>query len=220
VLKKILNYSKKNFLIRNLVNIIFPPHCLICGKQTDHGNICKECLSKVNFLEFPLIEHRGKTYFYAITKYEGVSASIVKILKFGKKKSIAQDISYIISQFILNNSINVDYVGFLPMSRQEKRMRGFNQSFLIAKGVADILGIDIYKGAKKVVNTKKQVGLNRKERMRNIRDAFKAGDPVNGTIVLIDDVYTTGSTANEFVKEIRKVVSGKIIFIAFSRKLN
>ncbi len=215
-----MGYSKKNSLIHNFIDIILPSHCLVCGKRTDHENICGECLSKMEFLEFPLIKHKGKAYFYAITRYEGIAASVVKLLKFERRKSIAVDISYIVSRFILDNSIDTDYIGFVPMSQAEKRVRGFNQSFLIAKAVADTLDKKLYKDVKKVVNTKKQVGLNRAKRIENMKGAFKAEIPVNGSIVVLDDVYTTGSTANELVKAMHKVVKGKIIFIAFSRKLN
>jgi competence protein ComFC len=220
VQKKILPYLPKHSLAHNFFDLLFPPHCLVCGKHLSYGNVCKECLQHINFLEFPLIEHSGKFYFYAVTKYEGVSSALVKSLKFGKKKSVSMDIGNIISIFIKENNIEAPYISYVPMSVCEQKKRGFNQSYLIARAVSEITGLELYNDIKKVRDTKKQVGLSRYERKINIKNAFKANRKVKGSMIIIDDVYTTGSTAKEVSTAVKNLVDANVFFIAFSRKID
>ncbi len=68
--------------------------------------------------------------------------------------------------------------------------------------------------------TEKQVGLSRVARIKNVRNAFAVKGFVNGSIIVIDDVYATGSTAAEINRALWKKVDGNIFFIAFSRKMD
>ena len=215
-----MTYLKKRSLATQILDLIFPPHCLICGKKVSSGNVCEECLSHMELLKFPLIEHKGKTYFYAVTKYEGVAASIVKLLKFKRKKCLAKDVARVISNFINENNIKAGYVGYVPMLSTEERERGFNQSYLVANALSEALDIELFNGIEKVKTTEKQVGLSRVARIKNVRNAFAVKGFVNGSIIVIDDVYTTGSTAAEINRALWKKVDGNIFFIAFSRKMD
>ena len=73
---------------------------------------------------------------------------------------------------------------------------------------------------KKTKETKKQVGLNKRERKENLKSAFKMTDKIEGNIVIIDDVYTTGNTAAEITKAIARKTKSNIYFIALARKIN
>ncbi len=204
----------------NFLNILFPPHCLICGKETDGESICNDCKKRIEYFEYPLIEHRKNIYFYAIAKYSGVMEKAVKILKYKKKKIIAKDLSKIIIDFIKKQEICFDYVAFVPMTRFEQSERGFNQTYLLAKEISTVYHVPVLTYLKKVKNTKKQVGLNGKERKENLKSAFKMEKGVNGSILIIDDVYTTGSTAREITKTVTRKTKSSIYFVALSRKMN
>lgn len=99
----------------------------------------------------------------------------------------------------------------VPVSEKRKRNRGFNQAELLARGLADKLGIPSIKLLKRIKNTKPQSGLSKRERKHNLTGAFawnrrEAGkwEVLPKTVALIDDIYTTGATltaCTEVLKE-------------------
>lgn len=206
-------------MLKDLLDFVFPPHCVICGKETRGESICSQCKSSIKFLEYPLILHRKNIYFYAITRYEGVSEKLIKKLKFANKKRIAEDLGKIFADFILENNIVADFVGFVPMSKRELRSRGFNQSLLIARAISKSTNIPLFSGIQKIRETEKQVGLSRAKRMKNVRNAFKFSQSVTGSLIVVDDVFTTGSTAKEVAHASKGFVGENLYFIAFSQKI-
>ncbi len=217
--KRTSNSLKRNSLLKKISFLVFPPHCVICGKETNGENICKDCLSKIDFLEYPLIEHRGKFFFYAITNYEGISGEVVRKLKFFNLKSLSYDVAEIFADFIRKNKIKADFVSYVPMTQKDRRKRGFNQSRLIAKNLSELLDIGFFEGIEKVRDTEKQVGLSRSKRIENMRNAFCAREKIPGDLIIVDDVYTTGATAHSVAKAFSKKSCFNIYFIAFSRKI-
>jgi len=204
----------------NLLHILFPPHCLICGKRTNEENICNDCRKEIKYFKYPLIDHKKNVYFYAVTEYKGVIEKSVKILKFKKRKILAKDLAKIIMDFINKEKIRFEYIGFIPMTRLEQNTRGFNQTYLLAKEISKIYGIPVVKGLRKVKETKKQVGLSKKEREKNLKNAFQMENKIEGNILIIDDVYTTGSTASEITKIVAKNTKSNVYFVALSRKID
>ncbi len=220
--KKTLSYSKKCSALEKLSFLLFPPRCVLCGRKTHGENICKDCFKKIKFLDYPLIEHRGNAFYYAITDYEGAGGELVKKLKFYGSKPVAFDIARIFANFIGGNEIIADFVSFVPMTFLERKKRGFNQSKLIAENLSRISNLKFFDRLEKVRNTEKQVGLSRTARTKNIRNAFMVkGIKISDSIIIVDDVYTTGATAHLVVR----AVSGSlrpgfnVYFIAFSRKI-
>ena len=94
-----------------------------------------------------------------------------------------------------------DIIIIVPISRQRKKERGYNQSELIAKEISRIIEVPIArKILKKNKNTVSQSTLNKKQREENAKGVFEvknASEIFNKKILIIDDVYTTGSTVNE-----------------------
>lgn len=94
-----------------------------------------------------------------------------------------------------------DLILAVPLHVRRVRQRGFNQSLLLARETGRIAGIGVSSGA--LIRhrwTVPQVGLDEKSRRENVRGAFKIKEPAcikDKTILLIDDVFTTGSTVNE-----------------------
>ncbi len=204
----------------NPLNLLLPSHCLICGKNTDGENICSNCKEKIRYLEYPLIEHKKNIYFYAITQYKGIMEESIKILKFRKRKIIAKDLASIIIDFVSKEKMQFEHIGFVPMTHSETRERGFNQTYLMAKKISKTNKIPILNGLNKIKETKKQIGLSKRERKENLKSAFKMTGNVEGNIMIIDDVYTTGNTADEITKAIARKTKSNIYFIALSRKIN
>ncbi len=96
---------------------------------------------------------------------------------------------------------SVDVIIPVPLHPTRLRERGFNQSYLLAKAVGDQLKIQVWeKALSRTRYTQPQAKMQRKERLRNVTDAFNVNPIFNiksKNIVLVDDVFTTGSTMNE-----------------------
>ncbi|MGB9694920.1 MAG: ComF family protein [Caldisericaceae bacterium] len=164
-----------------------------------------------------MVERAGNVTVFAITAYEGVMEDAIKKFKFKNNKILSEEFAEIIVQFIASQSISADYVGFVPMTRRELLKRSFNQTELLATTVSKSIGAKPFYGIQKIRDTKRQLGLKKSERLSNLANAFALGENVKGDVIIIDDVYTTGTTANEILKVLRKKVSGNISFIALSK---
>jgi len=107
----------------------------------------------------------------------------------------------------------------VPLSKNALRERGFNQSLLMAKVISKNLRIPLYMDLLlKIKDTLPQVGLNAKERKKNLRGAFKARRKINSLrLLLLDDVMTTGATARECSKTLIKAGAKEVIVITLAR---
>ena len=97
-----------------------------------------------------------------------------------------------------------DIIIIVPVSKQRKLERGYNQSELIAKEISKIIKVPITrKILYKIKNTVPQSSLNKKQREENARDVYQVSNVTklySKKILLIDDIYTTGNTINECAK--------------------
>ncbi len=103
---------------------------------------------------------------------------------------------------------NADFLIPVPMYKKDIRKRGYNQSAIIAKTLSKITKIPVhYDCLNKTKQTKKQVGLNYEKRTKNLSKAFEVNKKCLNkkySVVLVDDVFTTGSTLNECAKTLLK----------------
>lgn len=103
----------------------------------------------------------------------------------------------------------------VPMTRRKKRIRGFNQAEDLAEKIGELLQIPVAAGlAVKKKETKSQKNLNAAERMGNLKDAFVITESVQGLkILIVDDVYTTGSTIETLAGCLKESGAGEIYFV-------
>ncbi|MBP3582037.1 MAG: ComF family protein, partial [Clostridia bacterium] len=116
----------------------------------------------------------------------------------------------------------VDYITFVPMSKERFKERDFNQAEEIAKDVSAAINIPVISVLEKIKENTHQAGLTRKERIKNIAntievkndESFKIKDK---TILVIDDVFTTGSTLSECAKVLKKKGANKVKTLTFAK---
>jgi ComF family protein len=118
---------------------------------------------------------------------------------------------------------SVDVIVPVPLHRRRLRQRGFNQSALLARELGKRLGVPVRCDllARKLW-TEPQTRLNREERLRNVRDAFRVLklDEAGGMrILLIDDVFTTGTTLGECTQELKRADASEVHALTVSRSL-
>ncbi len=107
----------------------------------------------------------------------------------------------------------------IPVSNARRRQRGYNQAALVAREVGRRMGLPVYEHLlRRVRDTKVQKGLSGEERKNNLKKAFKMRENKVQLdhILLIDDIYTTGSTMNEAAKELRRAGASEVYCLSIS----
>lgn len=209
-------------LISNLLHQIFPTKCVFCDKiiKDTHIRICDECMKKISYnkkycqrcgdkLEtqfgLPFCSRcRDEQMFYErvfvpLIYKDSVRDSILKF-KFRGRRSFAKTFAVMIFTELRSNSFIPDLVTCVPIHKSRLLRRGYNQSELVAKEVATLLNVPFEKLLKKNVYTPPLYGFSGKERRNIVKNTFSATKDLNykdKNILLIDDIITTSSTANE-----------------------
>lgn len=217
--------------------------CLCCNKERPDGSpfdLCKNCCDKFVAITGDVCDKCGemvisgnkicdrckRTEYYfdkniSFAVYNEVSAKIVKKLKYNGVRFLAREISKMLTQKISEDD-EFDFVTFVPLSKNRFAERGFNQAELIAKYFAKINNFKIYDVLNKCENEIHQAGLSAKERMKNISGTFSVKDSakeiVKGkSVLIVDDVFTTGATLSECAKTLKKAGAIKIFTITFAK---
>lgn len=182
--------------IEKIIQLIFPSGCIYCGRITDsriHG-FCPECYNSLS------VYLRKTDFTWYVFEYDKQIAQILKKAKYGRRPEAVKMMSGLLGSLLLNENINCDFAVPVPMHRQALGERGYNQSGIAAGKISKILGIPCRENAlKKIKKTKKQAELSKASRGRNLTGAFWADSGlVKGkSILLVDDIITTGSTIEE-----------------------
>ena len=178
--------------------------CAFCGK-IDENFLCEKCNKKFEKLtNVHIKKYKNKTYAEHIYmfKYTDIRREILEY-KFDDKAYYYKAISQV---FLKNKKIceilkTYDIIIPVPIHNKRRQERGYNQSELIARAISKTLGIPIVKNVLvKIKNTVPQSSLNKVQRAENANGVYSAKNHTklrNKKILLIDDIYTTGSTLNE-----------------------
>jgi ComF family protein len=107
----------------------------------------------------------------------------------------------------------IDVVTYVPMSRTDRRRRGFNQAQILARSIGRRLGIPVLPLLAKVRETLPQAALSAIKRRENLHEAFRQIRSVKrGRVLLVDDVYTTGATVEECAR-VLKMGGHRAVFV-------
>ena len=206
----------------NILDILFPKRCIDCGKISENW-ICEECFKSINYGKIEEFKDGEIKCLISLFSYGEIRD---KMLKF-KFNDMAYMKNYFVELVIRHNRIKnklreFDLIIPVPMYWRKKMERGYNQSELIACGIARELQIPINNNILiKYKNTKTQSLLDLEERKNNLQDCFTIKNYKkleNKNILLVDDIYTTGITINECVKELEKVKLKSISVLVVAKK--
>jgi ComF family protein len=146
-----------------------------------------------------------------------VLREIIHHLKYADRVSMAKPLGDILKRCLVNEPFEGKLIVPVPLHRSRERVRGFNQAELLAAR----LGLPIEKKLlRRRKNTPSQTGLSRSERKRNLAGAFEARAAVHGKVIVVDDVYTTGSTLNEIARTLKRAGAERVEVLTVARVAN
>ncbi len=186
------------------------PLCPICGEPGKTDSICPDCLSQTP--DFDSLRA------YAI--FDGPIRNALHRLKY--RDDICQ--GDVLSQFLVDvfsrQNWQVDLVTAVPLSKERLRSRGYNQAEQIARPFAVRINKPYYAHAvERILNTKSQIDLSLVERRENVSGAFYANSMVVDlkSVIIIDDVSTTGSTISECARALKEAGAEKVYALTVAR---
>ncbi|MCP3659488.1 MAG: ComF family protein [Bacteroidetes bacterium] len=213
-------------LFENFINTIFPSNCLICNNFLIKGEeiICLECNNEITIPNYNINLNQsyvsklfyGKIpikYCFTFLKFGKKSKIryLIHNLKYKDKTKIGKILGQIYGSFILQMGFKneFDYIIPIPLSKERIKIRGYNQSDFFGEGISTVLSRPLKKDfIIRKINTKSQTKIsNEWDRWENMKNAFEIKEfkhLKNKSILLVDDVITTGSTieacTHEFLK--------------------
>ncbi len=183
--------------------------CPICAKPYSSGNhLCGECAKST----------RSFTLVLAPFRYEGIITQAICEFKYQKKIWLAKPLALLWKETISERLPVFDYVIPVPLHLRRLKERGFNQSFLLAQKIFGRPRVKTW--LLRIRDTKPQVTLSSKDRVKNVRNAFvlKNGIDLSGKrIILFDDVMTTGATVEECSKVLREAMVKEVYVAVLAR---
>jgi ComF family protein len=200
--------------------------------------LCGRCRSRIRRLEEPLCRRCGAevesprgscgcrnrlkslSRLRSAAAYEGPLEVALQRFKYRGWRRLAEPLALLMAERVVVEGLSASWAVAVPLHSSRLRQRGFNQSELLARELCKRLGLSEPPG--ELVRTRAtppQVGHDRRWRLENVRDAFTwRGGPLEGrSILLIDDVATTGATLEACAAALRSAGSGPVMGVSVAR---
>ena len=228
-------------MFSNLLNILFPSRCPVCDNNSDsyaHNPICLSCWGEIRKYEGPscgicgtptvslhtttcrqCMEARppyARILYYGI--YEGVLKESIHLLKFNSCKRLAKPLGSLMSGLPLEKS---DGIVPVPLHIRRLQQRGFNQTAVLGLHLSRESGVPLMPDVlRKVRETPPQTDVTGKERLKNVKNAFSVSGDVRGlSLLLVDDVITTGATVRECSRVLMDAGAKSVTVAALARSM-
>jgi ComF family protein len=230
---------------RAALDTLYPPICLACRAATSEaGALCSTCWRAMRFIERPFCDRLGTPFEHdlgegllspqavtdppvfqrarAVARFEdGPSRRLVHRLKYSDRGELARPMGAWMARAAADVLADADAITPVPLHARRLWTRRFNQAAALAREVARRSSKPFEPALlRRIKATRSQVGLTREQRVQNMQGAFRAAPaaPVRGRrIVLVDDVLTSGATANAAARALLKAGATQVDLIVFAR---
>ncbi|MGM0653160.1 MAG: ComF family protein [Bacillota bacterium] len=208
-----------NKLFDNIISLVYPERCLFCNAVLPNlasrslcavcekefiaaGFLCPYCEVTLPANAFCICRPLQPSLhsLFALAKFEQQWRLLLHNLKYYGRRSLGRPLGRWLAYELNTQQVQLpDLVVPIPLHRDREKERGFNQSALIAKHLAMFLEVPFSPLLDKHKKTLSQTALSRRDRQNNIHGAFSLAGPIKSgsTVLLVDDIYTTGSTMME-----------------------
>ncbi len=233
-------------LFSALGTLCFPPHCAACKAATDSGiHLCDDCAASVQRIEAPFCQRCSQQFEGAITQQftcsncadrevhfdcavaayrsQGVVRNFIHAFKYNKESHLRHQLSDWLAAALDDARIAsqpFDALVPVPLHHIRFREREFNQAAELATLIAKPREIPVLHALKRTRYTSTQTKLDRNERMENLRGAFRVRHTARVKerhLVLVDDVFTTGSTVEECSRVLLRAGAASVRVITVAR---
>jgi ComF family protein len=231
---------------RAVLGVVYPPTCIGCGGATGESHtLCARCWSEIAFIERPFCERLGTPFAVdlgipllspaaiaeppvferarAVARYDDVARRLVHRLKYGDRLELARALGGMMARSGAELLSDAEVIVPVPLHRWRLWWRRFNQAMALASVVSKRSGVpcDPFLLAR-VKATKSQVGLSKAQRGENLQGAFRAPPEAKRRlegkrVLLVDDVLTTGATANAASRALLRGGARAVDVLAFAR---
>ena len=228
---------------QGLIDLVYPPSCLMCSAALgEEGGLCPRCWRAAPFIERPYCQRLGTPFPFdhggdllspqaiahppvfakarAVARYDGPARALVHGLKYSDRHDLVRPMAAWMARAGAELLAEADLLVPVPLHWTRLWRRRFNQAVLLADAIAAKSGHEVAPRAlRRVKRTRPQFGLSRNERADNLQGAFRV-DPGAGLagrhILLIDDVFTTGATANAAARRLLKAGAQSVSLLTFA----
>lgn len=211
-------------LLAGLLDLLYPgtASCVGCGRDLRHirGSLCSACLGSLTYVEGQRCPRCGRlgppcgpgttcagahayAGVYGAAPYVGLTRAAIIAFKYGGDLSLSAPLGRMLQTALARAGLaGLEVIVPVPLHPQRQRGRGFNQAELLGRQVSAATGLPLRRALCRVGHTEPQAGMGRSARLANVGKAFAvARAQVTGrTVLLVDDVYTTGATADACAK--------------------
>jgi len=224
MLKKFLN---------NLINIIYPTKCLVCKKSISSSSakkyicdlcwdnikkntppFCKYCCRHIENETYAVCkECRNKTFYFeqafSACIYEGAIKELIHQFKYDDKDYLGKNLAELLIEFI--NTYRIPLKGFdfvipIPLHPVKFRQREYNPALILAQHISQVFNLKVLNNVlHKIRNTVSQTKLDTQSRWKNVSNSFRVTSQIikDKSIILVDDILTTGATASEAARVLK-----------------
>lgn len=220
-----------------LLDFLYPPRCYLCGEL---GSIvCEDCVAGWPRPEPPRCPLCANPLPVGACRWCGGSPAplraaafpfafaegareVVHLLKYGGKRRVAPSMAAEMARAVWDSPSFQGASVIVPVGLHPRRLRrrGYNQSEWLAHEISNLLNLPVGLWSIRERDTRPQVGLSREDRASNVSGAFKALDAAAGhRILLVDDVSTTGATAKEAARALKRAGAEWVALVTFARDL-
>lgn len=229
-IEKSIKYGASLFL-----DALYPRRCPVCGLISKKGDVCVSCLGKLSFVTSPACKKCGKELYSKTTEYcldctrhrrsfeyglsllnynEAASMSMAAIKYKNKKEYMeyyAKEAWNRLGDRL--SAMGAEVIIPVPVHPKRLRKRGFNQAELLAEKLGEELCLPVCPELlRRRKNTEPQKSLTPAQRLKNLEEAFTAEHIPYKSVLLVDDIYTTGSTMEACSRVLRKAGAQKVYF--------
>lgn len=231
---------------RALLGVVYPPTCIGCGGATGEPHtLCPRCWREIAFIERPFCERLGTPFAVdlgipllspaaiaeppvferarAVARYDDVARRLVHRLKYGDRLELARALGGMMARAGAELLGDAEVIVPVPLHRRRLWWRRFNQAIELARAVSRKSGVpcDPFLVAR-IKPTQSQVGLSKAQRGENLQGAFRVPPDAKARlagkrVLLVDDVLTTGATANAASRALLRGGAKAVDVLAFAR---
>jgi competence protein ComFC len=241
VMPKLLEKSKS--IIKAFVDILLPPVCYVCGARcSGRYGLCDGCMEKIMPISPPFCVKCGrhvaiknslcnecgsKEAFvekaWSCCHYKDTIKECIHLFKYNGYAGLRDVFGNIMADFVKKNGVHkeINLLVPVPIHSAKKRERAYNHASILASSLSKALAIPMdTKNLRKIRWTTSQSELDKDKRLKNVKDSFLVIDKnafAGRSVLLIDDVYTTGATINECARVLLAAGADKVCSLTLAR---